>query len=60
MQYEIMTDEGLRAVTILSNEGNTVKADLNHPLAGKSFNFEATIVSVRPATPEELERSREV
>ena len=60
MQYEIMTDEGLRAVTILSNEGNTVKADLNHPLAGKSFNFEATIVSVRPATPEELERSRDV
>ncbi len=60
MQYEIMTNEGLRAVTVLSNEGNFVKADLNHPLAGKSFNFEATIVSVRPATPEELERSRDI
>ena len=57
MRYEIMTEEGLQAVTILSNEGNTVKADLNHPLAGKSFNFEATIVSVRPATVEEVERN---
>lgn len=59
MRYEIMTQEGLRAVTVLSNEGNTIKADLNHPLAGKSFNFEATIVSVRPATAKEVERSQE-
>ena len=57
MRYEIMTEEGVQAVTILSNEGNTVKADLNHPLAGKSFNFEATIVSVRPAAVEEVERN---
>ncbi len=56
MQYEIMTNEGLRAVTILSSDGNSVKADLNHPLAGKSFNFEATVISVRPATPEEIEK----
>ncbi|RUM93502.1 MAG: peptidylprolyl isomerase [Thiothrix sp.] len=57
MQYEIMTDEGLRSVTVLSNEGNIVKTDLNHPLAGKSFNFEATIISVRPASIEEVEMS---
>ena len=32
----------------------TIKLDFNHPLAGKTLNFDVTIVAVRGATPEEL------
>lgn len=32
----------------------TVKMDLNHPMAGKTLNFEGEIVSVREATEQEL------
>ena len=31
-----------------------VVADLNHPMAGKTLNFEIEILAVRPATEEEL------
>lgn len=58
MRFEMMTDEGLRVVTVLDVDDHTIKVDLNHPLAGKDLNFEATVVSVRPASPDELERDQ--
>ena len=33
---------------------NAVVADLNHPMAGKTLNFDVEILSTRPATEEEL------
>lgn len=33
----------------------TVRVDMNHPMAGKTLVFECVIVSLRPATPEEIE-----
>ena len=33
---------------------STVKMDFNHPMAGKTLNFEVTVVSVRDVTPEDL------
>lgn len=33
---------------------NAVVADLNHPMAGKTLNFDIEILSTRPATEEEL------
>ncbi len=32
----------------------TVKMDFNHPMAGKTLNFEVEVVSVRDVTPEDL------
>ena len=34
---------------------DTVRLDFNHPLAGKQLNFSVTVVSLRSASPEELE-----
>lgn len=32
----------------------TVKMDFNHPMAGKTLNFEVEVVSVRDVTPEDM------
>jgi FKBP-type peptidyl-prolyl cis-trans isomerase SlyD len=51
------TDEEGDEVDFLVKEirGNTVVVDFNHPLAGKTLHYEATVREVRAATPEELE-----
>ena len=33
----------------------TVKMDFNHPMAGKTLNFEVEVISVRDVTPEDLQ-----
>ena len=33
---------------------NAVVADLNHPMAGKTLEFDVEVVNTRPATEEEL------
>ncbi len=35
---------------------DVVTVDANHPLAGQALTFDLTVVDVRTATPEELER----
>jgi len=40
--------------TITKVEGDDVTIDFNHPLAGKTLEFEVEILAVRDATPEEL------
>ncbi|MEE2887469.1 MAG: peptidylprolyl isomerase [Planctomycetota bacterium] len=40
-------------VTAFTDE--TVTIDLNHPLAGEALHFDVKVLSVREATPEELE-----
>ena len=32
-----------------------MKMDFNHPMAGKTLNFEVDVVSVRDVTPEDLQ-----
>jgi FKBP-type peptidyl-prolyl cis-trans isomerase SlyD len=54
MQFQAQTPEGPRIVTIVAVEGDTVKLDANHPLAGMPLNFDVKIVDVRDATAEEL------
>jgi FKBP-type peptidyl-prolyl cis-trans isomerase SlyD len=56
--YEINTRSGLKIVRVLEVDDQVIKVDLNHPLAGKALHLDATIVSVRPATEEELANGR--
>jgi FKBP-type peptidyl-prolyl cis-trans isomerase SlyD len=39
---------------VLEVGSETVKIDGNHPLAGRALDFRATVLSVRPATAEEI------
>lgn len=58
-QLRVRADDGhvLNAhVTRIDDE--TVKIDLNHPLAGKTLFFRASITGIRPATEDELTASR--
>lgn len=40
---------------VLEVKDEVVTADLNHPMAGRTLEFEVEIVNARPATAEELE-----
>lgn len=52
----MMTAEGYRISGVVTEvTDNEVKMDFNHPLAGKDVRFVGTIITVRDATPEELQ-----
>jgi FKBP-type peptidyl-prolyl cis-trans isomerase SlyD len=36
-------------------KADSVVMDFNHPMAGKTLNFEVTVVEVRDVTPEDLQ-----
>ncbi len=54
MRLQAQTPQGPRAVTVTHLRGDMVTLDGNHPLAGKTLNFEVEIAAVRAATDEEL------
>lgn len=54
MQFRAQGQGGPRVVTVVGVEGDQVKIDANHPLAGETLNFDVTVVNVREATAEEL------
>lgn len=54
MRLQAQTEQGPRAVTVTDVSGDMVTLDGNHPLAGKSLNFEVEVAGVRAATEEEL------
>ena len=43
-----------RIYTITAIEGDQVEVDGNHPYAGKTLDFRCTVLSVRPATSDEV------
>jgi FKBP-type peptidyl-prolyl cis-trans isomerase SlyD len=55
MQFSVHSNEGEQVVTVTKVEGETVTVDANHPLAGKTLNFEVTVIGIRDATKDELE-----
>jgi FKBP-type peptidyl-prolyl cis-trans isomerase SlyD len=55
MQVVLPTEMGQRAMTILKVGMSVVDVDLNHPMAGKSLDFDVEILEVREASAEEIE-----
>lgn len=52
----MMTADGFRINGVVTEVTDTdVKMDFNHPLAGKDVRFKGKIMTVRDATPEELQ-----
>jgi len=47
-------EEEMEATIVAVNE-STVTLDFNHPLAGKTLNFDVHIIDIREATSEEIE-----
>lgn len=54
-QVIINTSMGPRAVTIVKVGATVVDVDLNHPMAGKTLQFQVEVVGVRAAEPVEVE-----
>lgn len=54
MQFTAGGGQGEYIVTVTRIEGDTVTVDANHPLAGRTLNFDVRVVDVRNATPDEL------
>jgi FKBP-type peptidyl-prolyl cis-trans isomerase SlyD len=55
MQLQAETEDGVHIVSVLAVEGDEIRLDANHPLAGVPLNFEVKVLEVRDATAEELE-----
>ena len=55
MQVVLNTNFGPRAVTIEKVGMSAVDVDLNHPMAGKTLNFDVTVNEVRDGTEEEIQ-----
>lgn len=54
-QVVMPTQQGQRAMTIQKVGMSVVDVDLNHPMAGKTLEFDVEILDVRPATEIELQ-----
>ena len=54
MQVVLPTDQGQRAMTVKKVGVSVVDVDLNHPMAGKTLNFDVEILDVREASAEEI------
>jgi FKBP-type peptidyl-prolyl cis-trans isomerase SlyD len=54
-QVVMPTQQGQRAMTVKKVGMSVVDVDLNHPMAGKTLDFDVEIIEVRPATEIELE-----
>lgn len=50
-----LKEGGQRVVTVQKVGMTTVDVDLNHPMAGKTLNFDIEMIDVREATAEELQ-----
>lgn len=54
MKFQTNTGEEAQVVKVVAIDGNLVKVDANHPLAGFTLYFDLEIVQVREATDEEV------
>lgn len=57
-RFQTASDRHAPVVTVLAVEGDEVLLDANHPLAGQVLHFEVELMTMRPATQEELHAAR--
>jgi FKBP-type peptidyl-prolyl cis-trans isomerase SlyD len=55
MTAVVNTEQGQREVTIIKVGKFMVTVDINHPMAGKTLNFDLEVMDVRQASQEEIE-----
>lgn len=56
MQFHGQSADGqMSVITVTEIDGDTVVADGNHPLAGKTLHFDVKVIEVREASQEELD-----
>ena len=56
MHFQVMTPAGPTIVTVIEVNGDKIKIDGNHEMAGKTLCFEIEVLDVRDATTEELQQ----
>ncbi|MBS3803130.1 MAG: peptidylprolyl isomerase [Oleiphilaceae bacterium] len=54
MKFQTNTGEEAQVVKIVAIDGNLVRVDANHPLAGFTLYFDLEIIRVREATEEDM------
>ncbi|WP_104205036.1 FKBP-type peptidyl-prolyl cis-trans isomerase [Billgrantia saliphila] len=54
MRFQTPGDDGPQIVTVLEVNGDSVRIDTNHPLAGMSLHYDVEILDVREAGRAEL------
>lgn len=55
MRYRVQTEFGPIAALVTAVKGDYATVDTNHPLAGMNLHFDVKVITVRDATPEELQ-----
>ncbi|WP_297795869.1 peptidylprolyl isomerase [uncultured Marinobacter sp.] len=58
MKFQTNTGDSAQIVQVVGIDGNLVKVDANHPLAGFTLYFDLEIVGRREATEEEVTQGR--
>ena len=54
MRFESETEASFVVATVVGVEGDDVRVDANHPLAGQDLHFDVRVLEVRAATSEEV------
>lgn len=54
MVVQLNTEHGPREVTVVKAGLKTIDVDTNHPMAGRTLQFEVEVVDVRDASDEEI------
>jgi FKBP-type peptidyl-prolyl cis-trans isomerase SlyD len=54
MVATVHTEQGQRQVTVVKVGKFMITVDINHPLAGKTLNFDIEVLNVRAASEEEI------
>ena len=53
MEFQAQGPSGVQIIKVVAVDGDEIKIDANHPLAGVPLNFDVEVIEVREATDEE-------